>query len=133
MYRSAGINVPLALTAAPAVAHVLPLARRDPEARFANDAAAGIFISVAGHTPPPAIEAIAALFGLTAGEKRVVGDVAEGKSRKDIALSHGVSGETIKTQLAAIFDKTGTSDQRQLEHLIRDVTPPLFPPSRPVR
>ena len=130
---SAGINVPLALATAPAVAHVLPLARRDPEARFASNAAAGIFISVAGHAPPPAIEAIAALFGLTAGEKRVVRDVAEGKSRKVIALSHGVSGETIKTQLAAIFDKTGTSDQRQLEHLIRDVTPPVSAPSRPAQ
>jgi DNA-binding CsgD family transcriptional regulator len=128
---SAGINVPLALAAAPAVAHVLPLARRDAEARLANNAVAGIFISIAGHTPPPAIEALASLFGLTAGEKRVVSDIADGKSRKDIALSRGVSDETIKTQLATIYDKTGTRDQRQLEHLIRDVTPPVATRQRP--
>ena len=87
------------------------------------------FLSVAGVTPTPAIEAIATLFGLTPAEKRVVGQVADGKSRKEIALSQGVSDGTVKTQLSAIFDKTGMHDRRQLELLIREVTPPVLPPS----
>ncbi|MCE9522838.1 MAG: helix-turn-helix transcriptional regulator [Alphaproteobacteria bacterium] len=125
-----GINVPLASVETPAIAHVLPLARREAEARFSDSAVAAIFISVAGVTPSPAIEAIAALFGLTPAEKRVVTQVAEGKSRKDIALSQGVSDGTVKTQLSAIFDKTGTHDQRHLELLIREITPPVLPPSQ---
>lgn len=127
---NSGINVPLASAEAPAIAHVLPLVRREGEARFTDSAAAAIFISVAGVTPSPAIEAIAALFGLTPAEKRVIAQVAEGKSRKTIALSQGVSDGTVKTQLSAIFDKTGVHDQRQLELLIREITPPVLPPSQ---
>jgi DNA-binding CsgD family transcriptional regulator len=127
---AAGINVPLACAEAPAIAHVLPLARRSADARFVNTAAAAIFISVAGVTPTPAIEAIAGLFGLTPAEARVVTQIAEGKSRKEIALAQGVSDGTVKTQLSTIFDKTGMHDQRHLELLIRELTPPVLPPSQ---
>ena len=96
----------------PAVAHVMPLARRDISARLSQRAAAAIFIAAAGAAPVPALEAIAALFGLTAAEKRVAGHVAAGLTRKEIAAAGGVSDGTIKSQLATIFDKTGTGDQR---------------------
>ncbi|HTV68491.1 MAG TPA: LuxR family transcriptional regulator [Rhizobiaceae bacterium] len=121
----AGIGVPLALATAPAVAHVMPLARRDASARFSHGAAAAIFIAAAGAAPTPALEAIAALFGLTAAEKRVASHVAAGLGRREIAASSGVSDGTVKSQLAAIFDKTGTSDQRALELLIRELSPPV--------
>lgn len=127
---SAGINVPLACATAPAIAHVLPLTRREGDARFADTAAAAVFISVAGVTPTPAIEAIAALFGLTPAEARVVAQIGEGKSRKEIALAQGVSDGTVKTQLSTIFDKTGMHDQRHLELLIREITPPVLPRSQ---
>lgn len=120
----AGIGVPLALSAAPAVAHVMPLARRDSSARFSNGAVAAIFIAAAGVAPTPALEAFAALFALTAAEKRVAGHVAAGLGRKEIAASSGVSDGTVKSQLAAIFDKTGTNDQRSLQLLIRELSPP---------
>jgi DNA-binding CsgD family transcriptional regulator/PAS domain-containing protein len=120
-----GIDVPLARAMAPAVAHVMPLARRDVTARFATHAAAAIFISVAGAAPLPAMEAIAALFGLTASEKRVAGQVAAGLSRQEIAASAGVADGTVKSHLSAIFDKTGASDQRALGQIIRDLAPPL--------
>ena len=116
----AGINVPLARVNVPAVAHVLPLGRRDAAARMAHRAAAAIFIAAAGAAPLPALDAIAALFGLTAAEKRVAGHVAAGFNRTDIAAAAGVSDGTVKTQLAAIFDKTGAHDQRELELLIRE-------------
>jgi DNA-binding CsgD family transcriptional regulator/PAS domain-containing protein len=120
-----GINVPLARAGAPAVAHVMPLARRDPSQRVASRAAAAIFIAAAGSGPLPALDAIAALFGLTAAEKRVAGHVAEGRSRGEIAASSGVSDGTVKSQLAAIYDKTGTSDQRELQLLIHELSPPV--------
>jgi DNA-binding CsgD family transcriptional regulator len=66
----------------------------------------------------------------TPAEARVVTQVAEGKSRKEIAAAQGVSDGTVKTQLANIFDKTGMHDQRHLELLIREITPPVLPLSR---
>ncbi len=119
-----GINVPLSNTHTPMVAHVMPLAQRDPSQRISQRAAAAIFIATAGNTPLPAIDAIAALFGLTAAEKRVTTYVASGKSRQEIALNSGVTDGTIKTQLSAIYDKTNTGDQRALALLVRDLTPP---------
>lgn len=120
-----GINIPLARAMAPAVAHVMPLARRDISARMSQRAAAAIFIAAAGAAPVPALEAIAALFGLTAAEKRVAGHVAAGLTRREIAAASGVSDGTVKSQLATIFDKTATGDQRELALLMRELTPPL--------
>ncbi|MGX5846708.1 PAS domain-containing protein [Mesorhizobium sp. PL10] len=120
-----GINIPLVRAMAPAVAHVMPLARRDISARMSQRAAAAIFIAAADATPVPALEAIAALFGLTAAEKRVAGHVAAGLTRREIAAASSVSDGTVKSQLATIFDKTATGDQRELALLMRELTPPL--------
>ncbi len=120
-----GINVPLANCAMPSVAHVMPLAQRDPSHRVSQRAAAAIFIASSGSTPHPAMDAIAALFGLTAAEKRVAAQVASGKSRHEIAQASGVSDGTVKSQLASIFDKTNTCDQRDLALLVRDLSAPL--------
>ncbi|MGX5842840.1 PAS domain-containing protein [Mesorhizobium sp. ArgA1] len=120
-----GMNIPLVRAMAPAVAHVMPLARRDISARMSQRAAAAIFIAAAGATPVPALEAIAALFALTAAEKRVAGHVAAGLTRREIAAASGVSDGTVKSQLATIFDKTATGDQRELALLMRELTPPL--------
>ncbi|MER8389109.1 helix-turn-helix transcriptional regulator [Mesorhizobium sp. M1428] len=103
----------------------MPLARREISARIAQRAAAAIFIAAAGSAPIPALDAIAALFGLTAAERRVAGHVAAGLTRKEIAAAGGVSDGTVKSQLATIFDKTGTGDQRELELLMRELSPPL--------
>ncbi|MEI9416579.1 hypothetical protein [Mesorhizobium sp. Cs1321R2N1] len=46
-------------------------------------------------------------------------------SQREIAAASGVSDGTIKSQLATIFDKTGTGDQRELELLIRELSSPL--------
>lgn len=120
-----GIGIPLANVARPSIAHVLPLAGRRGLKLSDGRSAAAIFVTQAGNTIVPFIEAIAALFGLTAAEKRVISLVAKGLTRAEIAQASGVSDGTIKTQLAAIYDKTATSGQRELELLIRDLTPPV--------
>ncbi len=122
---SAGIGMPVTSGRLSAVAHVLPLARRDPSVRVSQDAAAAIFIAEAGVSPAPVMDAIAALFGLTAAEKRIATRVAQGHTRQEIAQASNVSAGTVKSQLSAIFDKTGTTDQRALENLIRELTPPI--------
>jgi DNA-binding CsgD family transcriptional regulator len=74
-----------------------------------------------------AISALAALFGLTAAERRIDVQSAHGRRRRETAMASGVSDGTVKTQLASIFGKTDTSDQRGLELLMRDLTPPVRP------
>jgi DNA-binding CsgD family transcriptional regulator/PAS domain-containing protein len=120
-----GIDIPLGASSHPAVAHVLPLERRAIQGPIENRAAAAIFVAAAGTVVQTAVEAIAALFGLTAAEKRVASYVSDGMTRNEIAAAQGVSEGTVKTQLTAIFDKTATGDQRSLQSLIRELTPPV--------
>jgi len=119
-----GIGVPLVKTDRPSIVHVLPLAQRHHTV-MSPQATAAIFIATPGTNPIPAIEAIAALFGLTAAEKRVAALAAEGMTRNEIAKASGVSDHTVKTQLGVVYDKTGTRDQRQLQLLMRELTPPI--------
>jgi DNA-binding CsgD family transcriptional regulator/PAS domain-containing protein len=120
-----GIDVPLGVTSRPAVAHILPLARRTLHRGIEARAAAAIFIAAAGTISQTPVEAIAALFSLTFAEQRVAGYVRDGMTRFDIAQAQGVSEATVKTQLASIYDKTGTGDQRSLQGLMRELTPPV--------
>lgn len=126
-----GINVPLGRGDRPAVAHVLPLARRDRSVRVAANAAAAVFVGMSGQTFLPAIEAIAALFGLTSAETRVANLVAAGQNRQQIAENCGTSTTTVQSQLSAIFDKTNSHDQRSLELLIHDLSPPVRANQKP--
>jgi DNA-binding CsgD family transcriptional regulator/PAS domain-containing protein len=120
----AGIGVPLTRHLRPAVAHVMPLSRRTEAAQFHEKAIAAIFVASAGDHPLPAMEAIAAIFGLTAAEKRVAALVANGKSAKEIAATNGVAYSTARAQLDSIYAKTGISHYRDLVILLRDLTPP---------
>ncbi|MBO3760085.1 helix-turn-helix transcriptional regulator [Ciceribacter sp. L1K22] len=120
-----GIDLPLGSSDRPAVAHVLPLRRRTKAGRFESRASAAIFVASAGAVVQTAIEAVAALFGLTPAERRVVAYVSEGLTRSEISEAQGVSDGTVKSQLGAIYDKTNTSDQRALQQLVKELTPPV--------
>jgi len=120
-----GIDIPLGATSRPAVAHVLPLTRRSLGPQMETRAAAAIFIAAAGTVIQTAIDAVAALFGLTPAEKRVAGYVGGGMTRQNIAVAQGVTQDTVKSQLSAIYDKTGTGDQRSLQSLMRELSPPV--------
>lgn len=58
-----------------------------------------------------------AAFGLTRSETRVAAMIASGMSTPQVAASLGVSVNTVRTQLAHIFDKTGTRSQTALARL----------------
>lgn len=120
---NSGIDIPLGATSRPAVAHVLPLQRRAVGRQIESRAAAAVFIAAAGSVIQTSVEAIAALFGLTVAEKRVAGYVAHGMTRNEIAEAQAVTAGTVKSQLAAIYDKTGTGDQRSLQILMRELSP----------
>lgn len=66
----------------------------------------------------PALEKI---FGLTSAEGRLAAELSRGIPLATIALSRNVSIATLRTQLASIFGKTGTSRQPELVALLARV------------
>jgi len=58
------------------------------------------------------------LFGLTPAEACLGASLATGKRLEDIAVERGVRMPTLRTQLRAILDKTGTRRQADLVRLI---------------
>lgn len=63
-------------------------------------------------------EILRALFGLSAAECRVALLLGDGHAPAVIAEMLGVSGNTLKTQLASIYRKTNTPGQTQLVRLL---------------
>ncbi len=66
----------------------------------------------------PTAEVLQALFDLTPAESKVARAIAEGKTIEAIALSSGLSRETIRTQVAAVLSKTGLKRQAELVALL---------------
>jgi DNA-binding CsgD family transcriptional regulator len=61
---------------------------------------------------------LAEVFGLTRAEVRVTAALAEGLAPREIGERLGVSFNTVRAQLANIFEKTGVSRQADLMRLI---------------
>jgi DNA-binding CsgD family transcriptional regulator len=57
-------------------------------------------------------------FRLTPAEARVAYGIACGKTLATIASGHGIAITTAKTQLSAVFTKTGTHRQAELTALL---------------
>jgi DNA-binding CsgD family transcriptional regulator len=58
------------------------------------------------------------MFGLTAAESRLAAEIAAGRRLDVLAEEHRVRMTTLRTQLRAIYGKTGTSRQAELVHLV---------------
>jgi DNA-binding CsgD family transcriptional regulator/PAS domain-containing protein len=121
----ASFSVPLGDPAAPSVAHVVPLARREAEHRIAREAVAAVVISADQSSTGANLDAAADLYGLTNAEKRVASLTIEGTSRAAIAEMIGVRESTVKSQLESIFAKTGASGQAALIILLRGLSVPV--------
>lgn len=115
-----GIAVPLAgRNGKRYLAHVLPLGSGERrEAGAHHLAAAALFVREATIDLDAAIGAAAQLYGLTPAEVRVLRAVIEVGGIPAIAALLGTSRSTVKSQLEAIFKKTGTRRQAELVHLI---------------
>ena len=121
-----GIGVALSDEAGePAVAHVLPLARGDLRTRLLPQATAAVFVTQAGGAPPSDIAAIAASFGLTHAEARVLERLLSGMTLVAAAAALGIAETTAKTHLSRIFAKTGVTRQAELVALLDRLVPPL--------
>jgi DNA-binding CsgD family transcriptional regulator len=66
--------------------------------------------------PDPAL--VAEAFELTPAEARVAAQLARGLSAQEIAAGRGVSMQTIRAQIRAVFEKTGINRQSDLVRLL---------------
>jgi len=64
--------------------------------------------------PPPSSDRLAALFGLTAAEARLWADLAMGATLAEISHRRKVSVNTLRVQLARLFNKVGVHRQADL-------------------
>jgi DNA-binding CsgD family transcriptional regulator len=102
--------------APPILAHVLPLTGSDFRTRLQPAAVAAVFIGA----PPDAQEgadAVAAAFGLTPAETRLLANLFGGRTLMETAATLGITRPTAKTHLEHIFLKTGVTRQAELMRL----------------
>jgi DNA-binding CsgD family transcriptional regulator/PAS domain-containing protein len=109
----------------PSIAHVLPLKSGKLRPGLSLGAVAAVFVTPAHETAAPPVEALAALYDLTPTEARVMIEIASGKNRAGTAIALGIADSTVKTHLARVFEKTGTSEQPELAKLVASLMPPI--------
>jgi DNA-binding CsgD family transcriptional regulator len=129
---NAGVAVPLATAGSRHawseyawIAHVLPLiADRLRKSRHLA-ALASVIVREAKADLMPALATVAATYGLTAGQSRMLAAIVNAGGVRQAAQTLGVSETTAKTHLKRIFEKTGTSRQIELIKLVAGFTCPV--------
>lgn len=86
----------------------------DLPAIHSGTGALALFLALPGEEPPLEPETVRELFGLTTAEARLAVALAQGISLVEAARRLGITHNTAKTQLRAIFAKTGARRQSQL-------------------
>jgi len=108
------------------IAHVLPLNRRERRNFFGGSGpAAAVFIQDPLAEASSSAEGFKKLYGLTAGELRVLLAMSPGLGVKDAAKTLEISEATTRTHLQHIYMKTGTSKQTELMRLFMGTLPPI--------
>jgi DNA-binding CsgD family transcriptional regulator len=95
-----------------------PASPRNPYGASTVGALALVAVSPAHATPADAGAIIAQLFGLSRAESEIVAALWAGEAPQAIAERRDVRPTTLKTQLDAIYRKTGLANQRQLMRLL---------------
>ena len=88
-----------------------------------------MFLNDPVHAPRVSPEAIRDLLGLTHSEATIAAHIAGGVSLADTATRLGISPNTVRAHLRAIFAKTGVKRQSQLVHLVHHSLPGLSRPA----
>jgi DNA-binding CsgD family transcriptional regulator len=121
-------SIPLPATASSAaiVGHIVPLRRAATDIFTRGDA---ILICTVVSTPEaPLTELLTGLFDLTPSEARVARGISIGQTLAQIANGNDVSRATVRNQLKAISEKTGTRRQVDLAILLSGLRPPRRAP-----
>ncbi len=117
--RSCSIPIRKSKTSAAAVAHVIPTAGRSRD--FFGGGMVLLVITTLSAPAALDIGLVQGLFDLTAAEARLANGIAEGLTLDKIAVRGGISQETVRSQLRAVFAKTGTTRQPALAALLSGV------------
>jgi DNA-binding CsgD family transcriptional regulator/PAS domain-containing protein len=96
---------------------VAPLPPGSPWLRGVGPAVA-IFVSDPESEPEPPDQILIRLFGLTPAEARLAAFLMNGKSLDQVGAELRISRNTLRSQLAKIFQKTGTTRQGELIRLL---------------
>lgn len=107
---------PGALPAAPLLVHAAPLPGAAGD--LFQQARAVLLIVDPAEAHPPAEGLLRELYGLTAAEGRLARMLGDGRDLGEAADALGVAVSTARTQLKAVFAKTGTRRQAQLAVLL---------------
>ena len=119
-----GLGVPLLdAQGETAIAHVLPLARRDRRQRLVPQATAAVFIARRGALAATGLDGFGSAFGLSRAERRLLERLVAGDTLVEAALALGVAITTVKTHLARLFAKTQTARQAELLSLVERLSP----------
>lgn len=107
----------------PVILHLVPIVRH------ANDVFGGAswiaVVTVVKPSVAPGHALVRGLFDLTPAEARVACGVAGALTLEAIAVSAGVSLETVRSQLKNVFGKTGTARQAELVSLLGGLALPV--------
>lgn len=106
---------------------VLPLPRRCQPAD-ASGVVAVLFITDPERSHSPINHLVGDLFGLTEAEVRLVMQLLGGNTLTDTAETLGLSRNTVHSQLASVFRKTGTRRQSELVRMVLQALAPVRGP-----
>jgi DNA-binding CsgD family transcriptional regulator len=73
--------------------------------------------------PDAALDFVVRAFGLSKAEARLLPLLFENKTPADIALALDIKISTVRSQLSAVFAKTGTTRQQELIRLLGTLPP----------
>ncbi|PSJ64015.1 helix-turn-helix transcriptional regulator [Pseudaminobacter soli (ex Li et al. 2025)] len=112
----------------PVFAHVLPMTGSDMRAHLQPAAVAAVFVG-AGPSERDTAEILAAAYGLTPSETRVLANLLIGRTLGETAADLRIAVTTARSHLDNIFAKTGVSRQTELIRLAAQVAPPTALPA----
>ncbi|MCK5167724.1 MAG: helix-turn-helix transcriptional regulator, partial [Rhodospirillaceae bacterium] len=81
-----------------------------------------------GKTDMVSTEGMQALYQLTGAESEICRLVAEGLETNDMADSKNITGETVRSHIKKIMQKTGVNNRSQLVRLALTVNLPIDQP-----
>ena len=122
MSRARGLvsvnSIPVAATEEhpPMILHLLPV--RGAANDIFSQATSLLVVTPVDRAVVPTAKVLQGLFDLTPAEARVARGISEAQTVEGLALSAGVSVETVRSQLKAVLSKTGLARQQELISLL---------------
>ena len=111
-------SIPVAATEEhpPMILHLLPV--RGAANDIFSQATSLLVVTPVDRAVVPTAKVLQGLFDLTPAEARVARGISEAQTVEALALSAGVSIETVRSQLKTVLSKTGLSRQQELINLL---------------